>query len=392
MAVNEELVTALQDYINILQDALNKCLERQRETIERERKEQESYGGRYKRLGVDRHKGGSAHCSSLENELQHHQDLLNQAQAGKPLPVPTSVPQPSPSVESAEQQANAQRLEFKYNAGVASDLFGMLAASSAAATAVSGFAALATSETGVGPLVFGTGALILGGESAICWYASSAFSALTRDPPRHDFQAVSQFTPFAFQLEAPGSEFEATWQDFAKRTVLLAVALEALTASLERYLGISDVLTTYQSMRYIHPDFVKEHVQYKIAQTQAVTDNATVCAQLVDALLHLRSQMNATWLELNEQLRSAALPAAFFTPQELGNKFAEQWKANLLSFQVSFRLNGGQMEEVMQQVEQMIQQQNIASKLPQTLLDEQWNEACKRARHSYAISLLPMPT
>jgi hypothetical protein len=37
--------------------------------------------------------------------------------------------------------------------------------------------------------------------------------------PRHDFKTVSKFKPFAFELEPPQSEFEATWQNFDKQCI-----------------------------------------------------------------------------------------------------------------------------------------------------------------------------
>jgi hypothetical protein len=186
---------------------------------------------------------------------------------------------------------------------------------------------------------------------------------------RHDPRSVSRFTPQAIALSPPQSDREAAFQGFDTQTMFLALALEALAASLERQQAAA-ALRKNRSTKFISPAYLKARARAEMDQAGAVVHNATQSADLADALVRLRPAVNDAWRQLLAEVARHGRPT--LTAAEVSNKFAAHWRASMLWFQEGFNLDPFQMKDVMAQVDRMIAEQQFAPVLPETLLDEAW--------------------
>lgn len=237
-----------------------------------------------------------------------------------------------------------------------------------AAKAVNAYASWKESPIAVAAALggFGPG---LGANPAAALAQYWSFLAIERaagHPPRNDFDVVSKFVPTVVNLRPPADLLEATWQDFAKKNMHLAAALDALVVSWERSDGLrAEVEAVGQS----NPTMMTNLKRYGIAQFEAVRHNAASCAQLVEDLLALRLRVNLAWLQLRKQLLAGGVTPAWSTPAELA--------VNFRSFQEGFRLSSSDVTKLMQatdQITEQLRQRSAPSDLPDFLLDEQWNE------------------
>jgi len=193
--------------------------------------------------------------------------------------------------------------------------------------------------------------------------------------PRHDFNSVSKFKPFAFALRTPQSELESTFQNFDKQCAFLAFALDALAQSLGRYDSVSALREKYQSTKHVSSALIKSRALAETNQADAIAHNAAACAGFVDSLVLSAPKVNSAWLELKQKFNAGGNAGVSLTPQELSSKFATQWRADMPEFQESFRLNNLQVDQAIQQVNRMVLEQKFAAELPKTLLDANWHAA-----------------
>jgi hypothetical protein len=356
MTIDEQVIEDLKEAIATVEAEMNSCNAVRADAQARDHAERSTSGGYARDMDT-----GIAipDCSELENELRRLEEESARAVGGAADPsFPESTPYEKAAMQAAKRKAERALQEAKTAASRGADDWNEAAADMTMLSSVL-----------PGPLDRGTTLL-----SGLFWRGSIKWSKLSKDPPRPDFQTVSKFKPFAFKLNPPASDFEATFQDFGKLTAFAAIAVEALTESLERYLAVSALRSQYESVRYVNPTIFKARAVYEIHQTEAVGYNAKACARFVDALLLMRPKVNLAWLQFTEQLDRAAIPSASLSPQELSKPFAEQWRANMLLFQDSFRLNAFQMKEVMEHIDRMILEQKFSSELPEMLLDGNWYE------------------
>lgn len=182
MAESDNFYT-LEDEIATLQAQLDNCRKANELTVEEWHKK---YDARPPGVGFYRGWIPQQDCSIYEKQLQDLQGLL------PPLVVTSSgesaisggIPQPSPSVDSAEQQAEAEHQKVKDIAARASTQMNYIAADLAAAGAFCTGGALLTSPTGVGPAVFGAGAVVFFMGSAVAWWVGTNYEELSKSPPR----------------------------------------------------------------------------------------------------------------------------------------------------------------------------------------------------------------
>lgn len=267
-------------------------------------------------------------------------------------------------LEKQQQQTQAQRAKAKKAAAGAAVAMNDTGAVLAGAAAVLGGVAAGLAVTGVGVPAAAGVAVIAGLASGIAWYTSGRYQELANDPPRDDFQKISLFKPSHFNLHKPAPEFEATWQNFVAKNVLLASAMRALIVSLERYDGAA-MVTEVRSR------------SAQIKQIEAIVHNATACVQQLEAMAALRSEVNVIWKQHRSALVSAGWGNDSMALEAWPDKFNQLWRTCLPQLRDEYNLSPSDISEVEGIVHQRIKEQKSLPTLPRVLLDASWANTMK---------------
>jgi hypothetical protein len=267
-------------------------------------------------------------------------------------------------LDQLKKKAQERRDKAKKASAVAAVGMNDTATVLAGTAAVLGAVAAGLATTGVGVPAAAGVALVAGVASAVAWYMGDRYQELANDPPRDDFQIVSWFEPVAFKLQKPANDLEATWQNFTAKNVRLASAMRSLVLSLERCEGAAVATGTRARAA-------------EIKQIEAIVHNATACAQWLDEIAALRSEVNLAWGQLRHELVSAGYGTDSMTPREWRDNLTKVWQASKPGLHRKYKLLSSDLMELEGVVDQRIQEQSSPPNLPRMLLDATWAKSTK---------------
>ncbi len=269
---------------------------------------------------------------------------------------------PIKAAKDAEKHA-ASRAAVTSNdvAAVATGVAGACAAAAAYAT----YAAVATSPTGVGALAFGVAAGVLGIISGVAWFVGNRYQDHANDPPRNDFHDVSVFKPYPITLPPEINDAENTWRQFIEKSAFLALAIRNLTTSRERADGVA------QAIKQAKTDDLEE---CQIRQEAAIQQNAGAAADLIDALVAKRDEVNTAWSRQVVVLQEARVDPSPDMARAASSQVSEAnepWMKNIVQCDDA---EYARMSHAMKS--QMLS--SAWSKPPDVLLNDAWKDAMQQ--------------
>ncbi|SHN37338.1 hypothetical protein [Actinacidiphila paucisporea] len=140
--------------------------------------------------------------------------------------------------------------------------------------------------TGVGALAGVWVGATLGVGSFAAWFIGNRYQRIANDPPREDFEQVTESSARLLEDAVPTEEPHATVHRLVANHVLLSDALSAMLVSLERFDGA----------------VLADDADAANRQAEAVRLNAQTAAYLQDTITVLAGTVNQLWLENQDNL------------------------------------------------------------------------------------------
>lgn len=270
----------------------------------------------------------------------------------------------------AQAQAEQAKEKAKQIAAGAAKAMNRMAIALGGGAVLFGAIGIASVWTGIGAGAGAGGAAVCGLGAATAAWLGSNYQDVADDPPRDDYQTATKFEPLKLELDSPGTEVEATWQEFSRFAVTQSGAMRALVTSLERFDGLEAAAAKVKGEEGAADEFQ----QFRALQAEAVAHNAAASAEAVEGQFALRDQLNEAWRQLISDFAEAGEKAGELSPDDLEASYSQLWESNRQTLE---QLQFSQQETA--EMEKMLSEsKQFASKLealPKELLDQEWAAA-----------------
>jgi len=225
----------------------------------------------------------------------------------------------------------------------------------AAAGTLCVYAGASTVDTGVTLLI----------SSACIGEMIAAYTNLANDLPQGDMYDVEYTEPVEVVLSQPLIEFGAVLQDFAKRVLLLNVALRNLHLSYVRAQATEAVLDSHRDdpQGAGYQDAQLFHTLHR----QAIWRNLVLCNHLHHELLLSAPRVNLLWHRYKLQLPGESR----LSEQEVSEIFTTIWQDQASEI-AAYQLAASGVDDFNAALQVIRQKRQLPD--PAILLDEQWHK------------------